>query len=92
MLHGGNHEGDNVGGILRPVQRGAGALVDLLATGAAAEAPVFLRGSIGPLCSALERPDAAHPIRLVTQGQRYTRLQVPRSSLARTLMQPGDGA
>ena len=44
-----HHEGDDIGGILGPVQQGAGALVELLATGPAAEPAIALGGALGSL-------------------------------------------
>ena len=44
-----HHERDDVAGILGPVQQAAGAFIELLAAGAAAEAAVALGRALGPL-------------------------------------------
>src|SRR4051794_9647439 len=44
-----HHEGDDVGGILGPVQQSVGALVELLAARTAAEPAVALGGALGSL-------------------------------------------
>ena len=43
-----HHEGDDVGGILRPVQRAGAALVELLAAVATAEPALTLRRALAP--------------------------------------------
>src|SRR3954470_6808055 len=44
-----HHEGDDIGRVLRPVQQGAGALIELFATGPAAEPAIALGGALRPL-------------------------------------------
>src|SRR3954470_16859443 len=44
-----HYEGDDIGGVLRPVQQRVEALAELLATGAAAEPAVALGGALGSL-------------------------------------------
>jgi hypothetical protein len=56
-----HHEGDNVAGVLRPVQNASTPLVELLAAGATAEPPVTLGGALTPFrdrCRAA--PNAFH--------------------------------
>src|SRR3954469_20062761 len=57
-----HHEGDDIGGILGPVQQGAGALIELLAARTTTEPAVTLGGAVGPLRDGL-RPTfkAPHP-------------------------------
>src|SRR3954453_9047840 len=58
--------GDDIGRILGPVQQGAGALVELLATGAAAVPAIALGGVLGSLRhslrSALQAPHLRPPL------------------------------
>jgi hypothetical protein len=44
-----HHEGDDVAGILGPVQQAGAALIELLAAGATAEPAIALSGKLGPL-------------------------------------------
>src|SRR4051812_43603948 len=85
-----HHEGDDIGGILGPVQHTAAALVELLAARTAAEPAVALGGALGALChsfrSAFQAPHSRHPLR---EKRAYTQ---PRSyrpgAVARALTEP----
>jgi hypothetical protein len=82
-----HHERDDVGGVWGPVQLCARALVELLAAGVAAEAPVTLGGAFGPLRKCLRpAPDTLHarPRGLALYRRQST---VPRP-LARALTEP----
>src|SRR3954462_6056001 len=61
-----HHEGDDIGRILGPVQQRAGALVELLATGTAAEPAIALGGALGALRhssrSAFQAPHLRPPL------------------------------
>ena len=58
-----HHERDDVARVLGPVQPAAGALVELLAACAAAEAAIALSRALGPLRHCFRpAPYAAHPI------------------------------
>jgi len=51
-----HHEGKDVGRVLRPVQQGRAALIELFAAVTAAKPAVALRGSFGPLRNGSRRP------------------------------------
>jgi hypothetical protein len=64
-----HHEGDDVAGILRPVQRASTPLVELFAAGATAEAAVTLSGAFAPSRnSRRSAPDASHLSGLPRRG------------------------
>src|SRR3954463_4563371 len=74
-----HHEGDDIGGVLRPVQQGAPALVELLAARAAAEPAIALGGALRPLVTASD-PHSKHRIlvRPLRERWAYTQPSPPR--------------
>src|SRR3954447_19325426 len=82
--------GDDIGGILGPVQQGAGALVELLAVRTAAEPAIALGGALGSLChgfrSAFQAPHLRPPL---CEKQPYTQPSPRRPGVvARALTEP----
>src|SRR5512132_2449546 len=85
-----HHERDDIAGILGPVQQAAGALVELLAARAAAEASIALGRALGPLRrrlrSALDAPHSRPPSR---EGRPYSQASPHRpEAVARDLTEP----
>src|ERR1700735_5660889 len=64
-----HHEGDDVAGVLCPVQRASTPLVELLAASATAEPAVTLSGALAPFRNGRRAaPEAFHPSGLPRPG------------------------
>src|SRR3954453_10097480 len=85
--------GDDIGRILGPVQQGAGALIELLATGAAAEPAIALGGALGSLRHSFRSAfQAPHPRPPLCERRPYTQPSPCRAeALARALTEPSSG-
>src|SRR3954463_9033432 len=88
-----HHEGDDIGRVLRPVQRGAGALVELLAARAAAEPAITLGGALGSLRHGFRSAfQAPHPRPPLCEKRPYTQPSPRRPGVvARALTEPAYG-
>src|SRR3954464_14286957 len=85
-----HHEGDDVGRILRPVQQSVGALIELFATGAAAEPAVALGGALRSLRHGFRAAFyTPHSCRPAVRGEPYTQPSPRRPRvMARALTKP----